>query len=563
MEGVLGQLASLPGQDRRLRPSAYADLLAAALAQAVCPSQRPGGAILAASVMDMRTVPARHVWLAGLNEGVFPAAFGPRLLSETDRHALGAKGVGLDLQDDLASRELLLFYLAISRAQESLTVSWLCDDGDGRELAPSPFVAELVSPLGGLAGRVMPLPTAQFAPPPHFIASRQECFNLALSTLADRQGPAPQAAMSALGQVARAWPKELQSLAWPLWSAYRRWTRGPSDAYDGRIDDPALLAELARRFGPAAVFSVSQINTYLTCRWRYFAQRLLKLEELPEPEEALLPRQRGILVHSVLCRLMRRLIGTPAADRAAWAGQHARDALEAALDHEASAVRPAGAAGRALWQIELQQIREIILAYLRRQSELPLPAGQVRHAELAFGMGAAADTDRASAPEPFRLETAGRPILLRGKIDRVDVLVGPENTQRLFVVDYKTGELPKPTEDVQLPVYIAAAKHLTGLPAAGGAFHALRAGRLQERYLASFGIGRNSLAENERFESQLDEGLSLVSNAVAGMAGGDFDIFTEFRCPQGSCPYRRICGHSEVRGLFKLPAADEPEVAHE
>ena len=131
------------------------------------------------------------------------------------------------------------------------------------------------------------------------------------------------------------------------------------------------------------------------------------------------------------------------------------------------------------------------------------------------------------------------------------------------MVDYKTGELPKPTEDVQLPVYIAAAKHLTGLPAAGGAFHALRAGRLQERYLASFGIGRNSLAENERFESQLDEGLSLVSNAVAGMAGGDFDIFTEFRCPQGSCPYRRICGHSEVRGLFKLPAADEPEVAHE
>ena len=564
IDTVLAELAGLPGLERRLAPRQYADLLTAALGQASCPSEQPTGAVLAASVTQLRSMCVKHLWLAGLNEGVFPAPTAQqRLFNESDRQSLHRRGLSLDFQDDLAARELLLFYLAVSGTQESLTVSWLCDDGDGRALAPSFLAAELARPLGGLAGKVTTLPPAQFAPPPSLITGRGECFNLAFSTLAGRQGPADEAALAALGQAATLWPGELESMAWPLWAAHRRWKRGDSDAYDGVLDDPALLEELARRCGPTAIFSVSQLNTYLTCPWRYFAQRLLRLNELPEPEEALLPRQRGILVHSVLRRVMERLAGTPAADRRQWAGPQAREAVEAVLAQESVAGRAAGAAARAMRQIELDQIRAIILAYLCRQSTLALPQSEVRYGELAFGMGAAPGTDPASAPKPFALEVGGRQVLLRGKIDRVDVLTSPEGVQRCFVVDYKTGELPKPTEDVQLPVYIAAASQLTGLPAAGGAFHGLRAAHLQERYLADFTMSRGKLTANGTFDIQLRAGLDLVAEAVTGMAAGDFDIFEECRCPQPSCPYRRICGHSESRALYKAPVVQEqPEVEH-
>ena len=224
---------------------------------------------------------------------------------------------------------------------------------------------------------------------------------------------------------------------------------------------------------------------------------------------------------------------------------------------------PPAPPGAALWQIELDQIRGIVLSYLRRQSELPLPASFVRHAELAFGMADAPGTD-ADSIASLRLQTPdGGTVLLRGKIDRVDVMAWPDGGERLFVVDYKTGELPKPQEDVQaLPVYIAAARELTGLAAAGSRrFHGLRgtiAGAIPRPLLGAGPAKKRS--ENEAFAEQLDEGLSLVSQAALGIAGGSFDIFADDRCPQESCPYRRICGHSDMHRLFKEPAAGEPEV---
>ena len=165
-------------------------------------------------------------------------------------------------------------------------------------------------------------------------------------------------------------------------------------------------------------------------------------------------------------------------------------------------------------------------------------------------------TDPASVAAPFRLESPdGRTVLLRGKIDRVDVMAWPDGGERLFVVDYKTGELPKPQEDVQLPVYIAAAAQLTGLAAAGGAFHGVRAGRLQERYLADFTVARRQASpKTSVFKTQLDEGLSLVSQAVAGIAGGNFDIFADAAARRKAARTGGSAGTATCRGLFKEPA---------
>jgi len=48
--------------------------------------------------------------------------------------------------------------------------------------------------------------------------------------------------------------------------------------------------------------SVSAIETYLDCPFKFFAQHVLKLEEEPEDEEVMDPRRQGQFVHDVFER---------------------------------------------------------------------------------------------------------------------------------------------------------------------------------------------------------------------------------------------------------------------
>ena len=59
-----------------------------------------------------------------------------------------------------------------------------------------------------------------------------------------------------------------------------RW--GP---YDGEITDPDLLRLLNQKFGPDFVHSASGLSVYGNCPYRFFAQRVLRLE--PRGEAAL------------------------------------------------------------------------------------------------------------------------------------------------------------------------------------------------------------------------------------------------------------------------------------
>src|SRR5205085_12014828 len=50
---------------------------------------------------------------------------------------------------------------------------------------------------------------------------------------------------------------------------------------------------------PVRAWSVSAIETYLDCPFRFFAQHVLKLEEEPGDEEVMDPRRQGQFVHEV------------------------------------------------------------------------------------------------------------------------------------------------------------------------------------------------------------------------------------------------------------------------
>jgi RecB family exonuclease len=184
-------------------------------------------------------------------------------------------------------------------------------------------------------------------------------------------------------------------------------------------------------------WSISALETYLACPFKFFAQHVLRLEEEPDDEEVMDPRRRGQLVHEVFEEFFR-------AWQAAGNGQISAGNLEAA-------------------RRMLVQVVDRSLASLS-EGEAGLERTRILGSSAAAGLGEAVFRMEAERPIPvverllehplsgrFVMATASGPrvVELRGKADRLDLLA--DGTFRL--VDYKLGWPPDRTRALQLPIY--------------------------------------------------------------------------------------------------------------
>jgi RecB family exonuclease len=192
----------------------------------------------------------------------------------------------------------------------------------------------------------------------------------------------------------------------------------------------------------AVSFSLSALERYQDCPFKFFAADVLRLEEVPEDELTLSPRARGRFIHEVFQHFFE-----------AWG---ARTITPEALDE-----------ARALFT----EVAEPLLA------RLPGPEAALERTRL-FGSAIAMGTvDVVLGIEASRSVTVkerllehplagdftlggndGRTASLRGIADRIDLLEG----RKLRVIDYKSGSAPQPKRALQVPVYaLAAAERLT------------------------------------------------------------------------------------------------------
>jgi RecB family exonuclease len=194
-------------------------------------------------------------------------------------------------------------------------------------------------------------------------------------------------------------------------------------------------------------WSVSALETYLGCPFRFFAQHVLALEEEPDDEEVMDPRRQGQFVHAVFEAFF-----------SAWqsAGHHAvtPDNLDAAREMFARIVDdqlgqlPAAEAGiertRLLGSPAAAGLGE---AVLRMEAERPVAVVErlLEH--------------RLSGPVTVSTDAGERTLRLRGKADRLDLLA--DGTFRL--IDYKLGWPPNRSRALQLPIYgVTAEQRLKG-----------------------------------------------------------------------------------------------------
>jgi RecB family exonuclease len=184
-------------------------------------------------------------------------------------------------------------------------------------------------------------------------------------------------------------------------------------------------------------WSVSALETYLDCPFKFFARHVLALEEEPEDEEVMDPRRQGQFVHAVFEEFFRtwqagghRAITPRNLDEARAMFSEVVDralqpvpSAEAALERTRLLGSPvASGLGEAVFRMEAERPIEVI----ERLLEYPLEE------ELLVATAA-----------------GSRVVMLRGKADRIDLLA--DGSFRL--IDYKLGWPPDRGRALQLPIY--------------------------------------------------------------------------------------------------------------
>ncbi len=534
-------------EDESLGPADLREALSAVR----LPGARGESVVDVLDVLDARAMRYDHVYLLGLSEGQFPFRPGEgAILTEADRQRCSEAGLAIDRRGDLTAREMLLFYLAITRAETSLTVSYQETDATGRSSAAGSFLQSMLDPLGGIdamgEGVLARLPVGRFLPPADQIVTPRSAV---MHALADRFASASTPAPGGDGLSDR-----LTMAARGTYAMYRRWSADPPDRWDGRLSDPHLLRELAKRYPGQVVFSPSALNTFGQCPWQFFARYVLKLQPLAEPSRQIEAVSRGTFIHDVLCAVfsrLRRRTGGPVPLKQLDPAESA-DLLDAALAEQGDRVNPAYPA---LWEIQLRQMREQILEYILQQRSDACPAQQACYMELGFGLGSGGLDwmDPASSSDPVSLETPAGTLHLKGKIDRVDHVEHADGMGWL-VVDYKTGRLPSRADieegrSLQIPLYAEAVEQLLGGSSPGGAFHRI-ASKLQERHFSAIKPPR----KDSDFAERRDDIRVVVGGFAAAMGEGRFGVVPTHDCP-GWCPYREICHFSPARARIKADAA--------
>ena len=553
----------------------WAEIISRAAAETLCPPARTEAAVTVLDVLDARAIRCRRLYLLGVHEKAFPQLSCDRcFITESDRAAWAGRGVVLDRRSDLIGREMLLFYLAATRADEALSVSYLSSDGTG---GPGTFVEDLISAAGreGVDVTRKRIGPGQFVPPIDQIASPLDAFNVAISAAFD----GGDEAKSLLGFSARNYGQLLRRASFGLVAAHRRWARGGPDEFDGRIDSPELLKMLAERIPEQWVFSAGQLNSYAACGWQFFARYLLGLSPLVAPEAQQSPRDRGLFCHAVLWRVMTALErrGGGAVHLAEIDPDELADALADACRAEKHRLADRAIYSQ-LWDAQTAYWQRMLGNYLSDQREqCRLLDARSLHFELGFGLGTPnrnvsqfgdplpqrreEESDPASRPEPVELAAGEYRIRLRGRIDRVDQIAS-EGVRSLLAVDYKTGRMPTGKDivaglDLQLALYAKALEAMFDLPTgqagmqcAGGVYHDLRENK--HRYFTTFKMPRGKGLD---YDEVLTGAMEAVGRYVQAMREGVFDAIPSGKCPDW-CPYRRICHYSPARARQKVATSD-------
>jgi RecB family exonuclease len=316
-----------------------------------------------------------------------------------------------------------------------------------------------------------------------------------------------------------------------------RWAR----VREGRTPPGVACFHGAAGPRPRAAYTVTSVETYLRCPFKYFAAHVLRIDEERGDQLGLAPLERGRFVHDLL-----------------------REFYEAWHAQEGGAITPD----------RIEKARALFTTIADRRligiPEAERGLERLRLLGSAVSGGVADVVIRAEAEQPvpvvdrllehaidgewqFESGHERRRVRIRGTFDRLDLLA--DSTFRL--IDYKTGRVHGRRQAIQLPVYtVVAEQALAGRR--GGPWKAGDAS-----YLA-FGEAQPTVRLARRpvdLAAALAEGQARFLDAIAGIESGDFPPRPSDASLCETCAYVSICRRDFVAVPDAGAIPDEPDEA--
>ncbi len=519
------------------------------------------GRVRVLAAESARHTSASHVYLAGLSEQAFSSA---------------ARSDQLEVSTDALARQsdaMFLFYALVTRATESLTLSYPALDDKGQQLPPSPLLIELERCFGpeGIPKTRLPLgealvtdaePLSRSTHRQMAVAQAQKKDPSWLAGLLLQPDPAGAAVTDAILSIAS------------------RARRDQFGDYEGLLKTDAAQDALARRFGADHLWSPSQLEGYATCPFRFFAENLLELEPLDDLTVSGDAGRRGSLLHHVLATVQTQLLehAAESLEDQAWQEDLA-ERFRRALDAHVAAMA-LGGVEQSLREIQRRQIAAWATDYARQESEYRTRWRQLdepprpTYFEVRFGPEVKTDESSprqdVSTPLAFELDLGEEKIRITGQIDRIDVgRVGGVTV--LNVIDYKSGKQVQLKEEqmhagrqLQLPLYALAAEELLladqGARALAAGYWSIQGQGFEKGALELRRVEGHSLCDSDDWQRLRPQILITVRQLVTGIRAGQFPVFNEDQLCTRWCPHSTVCRVGQIRNLEKQwPPPEAPQ----
>ncbi|OGV09794.1 MAG: hypothetical protein A2499_01765 [Stygiobacter sp. RIFOXYC12_FULL_38_8] len=495
--------------------------------------------VLVTSLDEIRGLQFDYLFIGGLCDGILPTRFNPEIFFS------GSYKKQAFIHQ---TEERYLFYRALCSWRKKLFLSYHQSDAN-KETVTSSFLKDFSALV--ITTEITP---AEFE---NYLYSQEEVL------IEAGKNPNPELNTALNAETNLAITKSLE--------VEKRRTETPfgNSAFTGDIlskDDLTIteneFAEIETKLREylSKQYSISQLENYAKCPFKYFAERVLGIETIEEPTEDIEAIEMGRLLHSILYEFYSEL-------------RKKKIVLQQCNDSDFAKAK------KLIYQIASRQLESTAfkspLTFYEKEKILVLGGNEEESVlfrfienerksgkdfipqffEVGFGrLRSEESDDELTTTEAINVDG----IKLRGKIDRIEV---SEPSSSFNIVDYKlSGTKPtfgdlKNGISLQLPMYLyAAAELLTkklNRPVSPNEMF-IYSLKYNEKEFGRIKIGLAGKTKEERFGSVdelIENSLAHIKNYVRQISEGKFNLSTlEDRENKVCrfCQFRKVCRIDEV-----------------
>lgn len=499
--------------------------------------ERPDYGVLVTNIDEIRDLKFKHTFLGGMIDGDFPTKYQPEIFFS---------GKFSRKEKQHVNEERYRFYQGLKSWSKSFYLTYPSSDGD-KETVKSNFLDEFEKKF-----RIKYKAEEDFI---NLIYSKEEVQKNIIST----GFPKDQLNDSELLCEISNWEK---AIAVEKLREDNPYQKSPYNGFlfeTGGIDQIDTNDELSN-FRDRA-YSISQLETYTACPFRYFLERVLNIEIAEEPDEQMEAIELGSLLHAILFEFYVRIREENIVIR------NCSDAVfekvkkmifKIAEKHVSNIIQDSPFAfyeEEKIFGINSNKEDSLLFRFLLNERN-DKTGRDPAFFEVSFGVRNDEYDPMLYSAKPLQYEN----VKIRGLVDRVDI---DKNKKTFEVVDYKSGgkkvsktEIEKGTS-LQLPVYIWAVKTL--LQEQLGEVYSPKAMSIYNLKYQETIFGKNAVSVSRSrtadfdptpdLNQLVDKALHHVKKSVDNIINGNFPI-TPFSDEKDKicrfCNFNTICRVDEL-----------------